>query len=818
MNEIKTNHTFEVFQNKNFIERVLFKFLNFLILKIRGQHYLRNSILLFIFCLFSINVLITFYFCDPFLVWLVEDYEIPSIVYGYNNKGEIVPYAEFYSQNRKIIELTGKDFQSLNVVKTFIAAEDIRFKEHFGIDIPGIIRAIIINILAGEIKEGASTLTQQTARLRFLSRERNIIRKLREVSLSLLLELKYPKYKILEIYFNEVPLGHGTIGIEAASQFYFNKSFKDLSLGEASVLSSLTTSPNNYSPLKDPIKSISKMKITFKRLVESGEISINQAKEEYKNIIENYILTLNRYPEESSFTKRLDIFPYTSSYLLRLLPESIKNNLTTGGYKIYTTLNVDKQKIAEHSLEEWLKNLNKQKFSYSEDYNKFHIFDDHFSDIFPLLKNLFGIANFKVKYTKEERDFKYIYLKEISSDLILLNYIFGEKNIINAIEQNLVLQQKSKSFQTDFIEGALVSINPMNGKLEAIVGGSKFIPSNQLLRFLSKRQPGSSLKPFLYAAGIDHFARNPEDQEHGITAATLLEDNPLLFIDEDLSEYNPENYGGNYLGFIRVRDALVYSINNAAVQAYIKIGPNIVNSYLEKVLNLPENTLPKEASIALGSNEVTPLQLATAFTVFPRNGSIIEPYFIEKITKIEKEKEITIYQAEPPKIKNIYLPQTMFIIKDILREVVTRGTGKLANISGVPIFGKTGTTNRHTNAWFSGFTPDNVTVVYIGYDNNKPLGQGSGGSLAAPLWRNYMYNVLKELNFPKYQKEKIPDGIIQKNICSSTGKLPTPDCNSQNEYFIEGTEPQTICDIHSKEFNKTEKKIEVPLKLKIQLE
>jgi penicillin-binding protein 1A len=815
-----------IFTNKNFIERVIFRFIYQKMQNILNQpnFFLRSIIILFLFMV-SILLLSIFYIADPIVVWLIEDYDKPSIVYGYNNKGEIVPYAEFYSQNRKIIELSEEEFQTLNVVKAFIAAEDIRFKEHFGIDIPGIIRAMMINLMAGKIKEGASTITQQTARLRFLNRDRTITRKLREVSLSLWLELKYPKYKILEIYFNEVPLGHGTLGIEAASQFYFNKNFRELTIGEASVLSSLTTAPNYYSPLKNPIESISKMEVTFRRLIENGEISIDLAQKEYNNIINNYILTLNRSPNESSYTRRLNLYPYATEYLRRILPDivdkEILNNLETGGYEIYTTLNVDKQKIAEESLYNWLLELNKNKVLTKSSFTNYEIFDEHFDEAFRILKIFFGIADFKKKITKAERDFQLKYLKELEEDLILLNYLSGERNIISAFENHLRKNYDDAETKPDFIEGALVSINPLNGKLEAIVGGSRFIPANQVLRFLSKRQPGSALKPFVYSAGIDYFAKNIEDKEHEFTAATILEDNPKTFIDSDLSEYEPENYGGDYLGHIRMREALVMSRNTATVDAYMKIGANVINSYLEKILNLPENSLPKEVAISLGSYEVSPLQLATAYTIFPRNGSMIKPYFIEKITKKINKNDKLIYQAPEPEIKEIFMPETAFIIKDILKDVIKRGTGKAANIPGVPIYGKTGTSNRYTNAWFAGMTPDNVTVVYIGYDKNKSLGPGgTGGSLAAPVWRNYIYNVLKDLNFPSYPKEKIPPKIVQKSICSVTGQIPYSNlCETINEYFIVGTEPTTICEVHSQKREKEKKEnIDIPLELKLNLD
>lgn len=803
-------------KNKNFLERVFFRFISKNFYKFLGKTNSEKKVFLIFFVLIFLTIFLNiFHFSDPLLVWLIEDYERPSIVYGYNIKGEIVPYAEFYTQNRRIIEL-GNDFNQLNVVKTFIAAEDIRFNEHIGIDFPGILRAIVINLLAGGIKEGASTITQQSARLRFLSLDRTLKRKLREFSLAILLELKYPKYKILEIYFNEVPLGHGTIGIESASQFYFNKSFKDLTIGEASVLSSLTTSPNSYSPLKNPIKSVSKMETTFKRLVENGEISIQSAQIEFHNIINNYILTLNRYPDESSFSKRLNEAPYATAYLLTLLPEEIKEKLNNGGYKIYTTLNIDKQKIAESELGNWLQKLNERHTLYKRDFTNYEIFDEHFGDSFPILKILFGIADFKYSLTKEKRDFQLKYLKENRDELVLINYFLGERNIISALERNYANEIENPNLKKEFIEGALVSINPINGKIEALVGGSRFLPSNQLLRFLSKRQPGSSLKPFIYAAGIDYFGKNPNDLEHSLTAASVFDDSPITFIENDLSEYEPENFGGSYLGPIRLREALILSRNVVTIHAYTKVGPKIINSYLESVLDLPKDSLPREVSIALGSYEVSPLQLATAYTVFPRGGSIIKPFFIEKI--LDKKGNV-VFQAKSPEVKQIFSPETIYIIQDILKDVVLKGTGRGAQIPFVSVYGKTGTSNNFTNAWFSGYVPDNVTVVYIGYDLNKPLGPaGTGGSYAAPVWRNYIYKVLKDLNFPKYESIKIPNNIVVRNVCSATGKIPSDRCETVQEYFIKGTEPNTVCEIHNFENKKEHKKENLKPNIQLKIE
>ncbi|MBW7857011.1 MAG: transglycosylase domain-containing protein [Leptonema sp. (in: Bacteria)] len=750
--------------------------------------------------LFSIVLLITFTIADPLWVWFDEGYEEPSIVYGVDAKGLPQEYAEFYNFNRRLISLTDDDMKKLPIVASFVASEDSRFFYHFCVDITGIIRAVFVNLAAGRIKEGASTITQQAARLRFLDRQRSFARKAREASLATLMELKYPKREILEIYFNEVPLGHGTLGVEAASKFFFDKPAKEVNWGEATVLSSLTTSPRNYSPLKYPRSSMAKIKVTFRRLVENGALSPKQAEQEYNNIINNYFLTLNRPPDESSFSRRRNDFPYATEYLrVHALPKEFRPELNRAGYKIYTTLRVDKQSVAESVMVDWLKHLNRTRVTPKKVFTNFEAFDDHFGESYPILSNLFGIAPFKVKMTRSKRDLQIKYLKEMRNELILLGYLSGESNYISALERDLSRLSLNPEEKIDHIEGSLISLQPQTGAIEALIGGSGFTPNNQLLRFLSPRQTGSTFKPILYAAGLE-YTKDHLNATKTLTAATVLEDAPVEFINEDLSEYQPENYGGSYMGPIRLRKALTLSRNIWAINAYLHLGGSNVNPYMERYLSLVEGTLPSEASIALGSFDISPLQLASTYGIFANQGKKVEPYFIERI---ESKTGEVLYQRPETQPEQKMSAETAYIMTSLLQEVVEKGTGTAARIPGLPVAGKTGTTNRYGGAWFAGFVPDNVTVVQFAYDFNKTMGGGAtGGAISAPPWRKFMERTYNRDVARSYLR---PAGVVTAKICADSGQKPAPNCpDTIDELFIDGTVPTQICEIHSgsKSFDK----------------
>ncbi|MBI40676.1 MAG: carboxypeptidase [Leptospiraceae bacterium] len=741
---------------------------------------------------------ITFTFADPFLVWSDAGYDEPSSLYGVglDGKPELIARYVRSDSGREIVELKEEDLK-LPVARAFIATEDNNFEEHWGLDLYGIARAAVVNFLAGGIREGASTITQQVARLRYLSRERSIVRKAREASLALFLEARLSKHEILELYFNEVPLGHGTNGVQAASQFYFNKDFRDLNWGEVAVLSSLTTRPNDLSPLKYPSDSAKKIRVVFQRLIETGMITPKDATEAHNYLATEYYPSLfNRYPDENYFGVRTNRFPYATAYVLDQLSSRLRRRIYTGGYKIYSTINVKHQQSAEDQMIPWLKKLNER--PRRSPFTRYETFDREAGDFMPLVQALFGLPEYSVKRTQAERDFALELARHWRDEFTMLNLLSGGENVARAFEQELQRSHEGNDDDDKGIQGALISVRPDTGAITAVVGGTGFESRNQLLRFDSaERQPGSSFKPIVYAAGLDYTGRNPgTDRE--LTASTVLDDSPQHWLSADLSEYSPENYSGSYMGPIRMRPALVQSRNTWAIQAFTYMQPARLLPGIAAITGIAEDQFPRNATLALGSREMTPLQMVRAYAVFASGGYRIDPYLIQRI---EDRDGNVIYETDPEQQRKdrILLEATAYIITSLLQDVVQEGTGTAARLYGRPAAGKTGTTDRSTNAWFVGYTPNLVTAIYIGYDRNISLGRsGTGGGMAAPIWGRYMNRALE--GEPVMRFPGPPEGVVQATVCETSGKRPLPQCpKTITEYFIRGTVPDEPCDAHSVE-------------------
>ncbi len=736
---------------------------------------------------------------DPLMVLFDKGYGEPSVIFARGENGQPVAVAEFYRLDRKVLSLESDASRQLKVVQALVATEDNNFYSHFGLDVQGILRAVVVNIIAGEIKEGASTITQQVARLRFLSSERSFARKAREAFLAVLIELRHPKNKIMELYLNEVPLGHGTLGAEAASRFYFNKSVADLEWGEAAIIASLTTRPADFSPLRDIRESRKKVRTVFRRLVETGVLSTGQAEEEYRRLEEDYYAGLNRSPNDSAFNARLNLHPYVTEYVKTQIPASLVARLYTGGLRIYTTIEETHQSAAEDVFIPHLKELTKARKR--PPFRDFDAFDDDYGDIYPLIRSLpiFDLPEFKTKISRDEKRFQRAFSSEIRGELSVLNLLAGEENVAAAIENHFSVGESQVEDDIP-VEGSLISMRPRTGAITAVVGGSGFTSSNQQLRFsTARRQPGSAFKPLIFAAGIDYTASHP-GTDRSLTAATVIDDTPKQFIAPDLSEYSPENYSDSYDGPIRLRRALTYSKNTVAVGVYELLGPDRLTEGTEHLLQLdqarPPRNLPREASVALGTFEVTPMELTRAYAVFASEGREVHPYLIEKITDAGGRVLYDASARKPKEPRQVVRPETAALMTSMLRDVILKGTGTGAHVGGHDAVGKTGTTNRYSDAWFVGYTPELVAGVQIGYDFFRGLGRGAtGGGLAAPAWGRFMTKALSHEPAGRFPSA----GLVGVEICELSGRLPGDRCKETVvEYFVPGTAPTQKCDEHKR--------------------
>ena len=573
--------------------------------------------------------------------------------------------------------------------KAVVAIEDARFYTHFGIDLKGIARAVVRNLIPGGTMEGGSTITQQLAKIALLSSERTLIRKFKDITCALGIEQSFTKNQILELYLNSIYLAHGNMGVEAAAQYYFGKSAANLTLDQAALIAGLIRSPENYSPFKNPDLAVSRRNLVLKKMYEQGYINAT----EYNRASAKPVNVTKR--EKSSVV---------GAYFLDYVRESLikeygftEEELRFGGFGIYTTLDITAQKAAEEAPSR--------------------------------------LPGFTLK---------------------------------------------------DSPQIALLTLDPRTGEILAMVGGRDYTGTQLNRSVKSYRQPGSAIKPFLYAAALDR----------GFTAASFMEDKPLSITLEDGTEWHPENNDHNYRGKVTLRQALSESVNTVAVQLVQTLG---VESVAEKLEAMGINSLVKTGSnndlnlapLALGglTKGVTPLELTAAYSAFANGGRYSRPYAVQKIVDSRGK---TIKQFQPVQKKTLS-PQTAYILTMLMQDVVEKGTGWQGKLPDRPVAGKTGTTSNYTNAWFVGYTPDLITTVWLGNDRQEePMVYKKGrigSATATVIWKNYMAKITKDRPVQDFTE---PPGIVWANIDPDTGRTVSAwlSRDSYKEVFVEDNVPR----------------------------
>lgn len=569
--------------------------------------------------------------------------------------------------------------------KAFIAVEDTRFYQHFGLDPVRIIGAAWTDIKAGKLVEGGSTITQQTVKNLYLSREKTFGRKLIEAWLAIRLETKYSKKEILGMYLNQIYFGQGAYGIETAAQTYFGKPAAKLDLAESAMLAGLPKAPNTYSPFQNWEGAKDRQNITLNRMVEAGFISSAEAEKARR---EELVL-------KPSGDTGIGKAPYFVNEVIKYVTEKYENGaamLYSGGLTVYTTLDLDIQKAAESSF-----------------------------------KN--GLAG-----------------------------------------------------RSSSLEGALVALEPTSGYVKAMVGGRDFSQSKFNRAVQAHRQPGSAFKPFLYTAAIDL----------GYTQGTTLMCEPVEFPEGNGRVYKPTDYGTtpyHYRPFT-LREALVTSDNVLAVKLASEVGPASIIEYAKK-MGITSN-LRSYLSLALGTSEVTPLELTNAYGTLASGGIKAEPLLILKIV----DKDGQVLEENKPRLQRVISSTTAFLVTDMLTGVLQPGgtAGSVSTIVAQAAAGKTGTTQNYHDAWFVGYTPALVAGVYVGYDDPKKSVGSTGGGVAAPIWANFIAQSLQNTAATDFT---VPPGIVRVNICADSGLLAA-QYSPVTFYasFVTGSEPKQYCNLH----------------------
>ena len=712
----------------------------------------------------------------------LKNYKPPVSSKVYSGDGTLV--ADFSREKRIFVP-----FESipLNVVNSFLSAEDKNFFTHPGVDAKGVLRAIIkniSNIIKSKRLEGASTITQQVAKNFLLTNEVSINRKIKEAILAFRIERALTKERILELYLNQIYLGGGAYGVAAASLEYFDKSIKDLSYEESALLAALPKAPSRYNPYRDIELAKFRRDLALNNLLENGYINFQT----YQKLIN----------KEISLRKKEKVFLEDAQYFIEDVRKKIIEDLSYDrvykqGFNINTPIDLKLQKIATTSLREglslydkrkgWrgpLTNIKKYKKNWIEDLENYKLEKsinwklaivkkvNKFSTIIETEDNKKGSIEYNdISWTKKEFD-----------EILKIGDVIYVKKIDN---NYFSLKQLPK------IDGAIVVMDPYTGRVLAMSGGFSFKRSEFNRATQALRQPGSAFKPFVYALAL----------ENNYTPSTLILDAPLVLDQgEDLKQWKPENYGKKFYGPSTLRTGLEKSRNLMTVRIAQNLGLNKIVNF-SKQLGIYDN--PDELlSISLGSAETTLIKLTSAYSAFVNGGKLVSPIFIDRI---QDSEGVTILNNEIRKCKNcdqisylsdnypvitdsykqIFSSQTAYQMTSILEGVVLRGTGKKLKDLNLNIGGKTGTTNKNTDTWFIGFTSNLVIGVYAGSDNPKPLGKyETGAKTALPIFRNFVEKtILKSESRPF----KVPEGIIMMVVDPQTGqrvKFSTKDTIIEN--------------------------------------
>ena len=553
---------------------------------------------------------------------------------------------QFYDRNNKLVaNIFDKEnrlyvkFDDIpgRVIEALIATEDTSFFEHRGFNPEAIIRALIKDIIAGKKVEGASTITQQLVKMVYLSREKKIERKIKELFISMKLEQILTKKRILERYLNQVYLGHGYYGIKTAAEGYFHKDLKDLTLKEIAMLIALPKAPSFYDPTKHYNQNIARANVILRRLLFLGWISPSEYKQAVfeKPKVYNSTLTRNKAP-------------YVIDMALKIL-KPIYPDIKTAGYKVKLTIDLDTQLIAKESLK-W------------------------------------GYNRLRTEY----------------------------------------------ELNNTSLNGAIITLDSKTGDILSAVGGVNYIKSKFNRVTQSRRSIGSAVKPFVYQIALD-LGYNPGSKIPDISRTYKIPGNTP----EEDKFWKPKNYEKNTLGFITLRMALVHSRNLATINLASLIG---LDTVIDGLYKFGFSNIPKNMSIVLGSFGVTPLKMAEEYTIFSNYGKKVTPRLIISVKNDKKGLQTTF----PNNSEDLIPDYQAYLMIDILRDVVKKGTGRNAKVPNLEVAGKTGTTNNFRDGWWCGFTPDTTTIVWYGNDDNTPLGDKmSGGRVSAPVFRHFYVNLLK---------------------------------------------------------------------------
>ena len=730
--------------------------------------------------------------------------QVPMRVYS--RDGQLM--AEFGEQRRiplSIDEIPG------HLQQAFLAAEDDRFFEHPGVDWQGLTRAALAVAMTGERRQGGGTITMQVARNFFLSREKTVSRKVREIFLALRIEHLLSKKEILDLYLNKIFLGQRAYGVGAAAEVYFGKTVNELSLAESALIAGLPQSPSLDNPVRSPERARQRRAYVLRRMQETGVIDQAQAQEALSAPIVSQV---------HGAQVRLDA-PWVAEMARQELIDRFGPEAYTNGFSVVTTIDSRLQPLAQQAVRSGLERYDRR-HGYRGPLARLDSVPQAPEDVAVLLDNYPGPAGLwsalvlevddegatmmvrgagraRVEFAGMSWARPYINddargpAPEKPADVLAP----GEVVLLERVDDTWVLGQAPEA------QGALVALDPRDGAVAALSGGLDFQLSKFNRATQAKRQPGSAFKPFIYSAGL----------ERGLTAATILMDAPVVYDDPGLEDtWRPQNYTGRFYGPMRMREALVLSRNLVSIRLLEQIGVAFAVAHTRS-FGFPPEAMPRNLTLALGSGEVTPLQLTAGYASFANGGFRVAPYFIDRIygpdgavlfqdetpwacaeCEYEAARQDAGQAAEPtastpardgapsPTAEEEFTTVSMlqperavearnaWIISSMLQDVIRRGTGTGARVlERSDLSGKTGTTNDGRDTWFAGYNGDLAVAAWVGFDVERSLGRGeTGAATALPIWIEFMRPALEG---QRSSKPPEPPGLVTVRISAETGRL-----------------------------------------------
>ncbi|HHU35855.1 MAG TPA: PBP1A family penicillin-binding protein [Treponema sp.] len=722
-------------------------------------------------------------------------------------RGELI--TEFSSEEKR--EIITLDHLPKHMINALLSREDQTFYEHGGYNIKAILRAVF-GKLTGRSLGGGSTITQQLAGTLYLDRsDISLTRKFKELWWALQLERRYSKDEILELYLNKMYFGGGTYGVNAASRFYFGHSATEITPAEAAILVIQLSNPAFYNPFEHPNRAMDRQQNVLDQMVSLGYLDQKAAELSFDDYWATFDFTRTA---SSAWLTREDKARWFSEYVRRQLETMMYGTMDiySGGYTVHTTLDLRHQAAADTVMKNAL-NLANRRFRNSSS-TRFAQ-GDQWAQITELMALTFNLPPLAVSAER-------LHIKTQSHYRTVLNPIVDMMSLMCGIT-NLKMETNKSNANAQLaaakttVEGALISIENETGYITALVGGSKFDQSNQIIRATQAQvQPGSTFKPLYYSAAID---------SRKFTAGSMINDTPIVFFNESGVPYTPLNFRGEWKGTVLLWEALSHSMNVPSLRILDGIGFDAAINRAATLLGYKDKdeirkVFPRVYSLGLGVISVSPLQMARAFSTFGNQGKEVTPIAIRSVedrngkTILDPERELRLEQKRKGSALQIISPQNAFVMTSLLRNTISSGT--LGWASGyerkfsftddkgrkftIPAGGKTGTTQNWADAWTVGFTPYYTSALWFGFDRRGlSLGlDNTGATLAGPAWGDYMHEIHKGLPYRDFVRPQ--NGLVQATVCKKSGLLPTEHCTDGKTTldYLEGTQPTSYCTYHER--------------------